>query len=128
MAGELILIVEDNERNRKLARDVLQFRGYRTLEAETGGDALTLAIEHRPDLILMDIQLPDMDGVQALGLLRSEASARSVRVIALTAFAMAQDRDRLLAAGFDGYISKPIDVKAFPEQVRQYCELSPRRP
>jgi two-component system cell cycle response regulator DivK len=76
----------------------------------------------------MDIQLPDMDGVQALGLLRSEASARSVRVVALTAFAMAQDRDRLLAAGFDGYISKPIDVKAFPEQVRQQCELSRERP
>jgi two-component system cell cycle response regulator DivK len=76
----------------------------------------------------MDIQLPDMDGVQALGLLRSDASARSVRIVALTAYAMAQDRDRLLAAGFDGYISKPIDVKAFPEQVRQHCELSRERP
>jgi two-component system cell cycle response regulator DivK len=76
----------------------------------------------------MDIQLPDMDGVQALGLLRSDASARSVRIVALTAYAMAQDRDRLLAAGFDGYISKPIDVKAFPEQVRQQCELSRERP
>jgi two-component system cell cycle response regulator DivK len=128
MAGELILIVEDNERNRKLARDVLQFKGYRTLEAESGRDAVALAVEHLPDLILMDIQLPDMDGVAALRLLRSEASTRAIPVLAVTAFAMAQDRDRFLAAGFDGYLSKPIDVRALPDQVRQHCELPRRDP
>ena len=124
MAGELVLIVEDNEKNRKLVRDILQFQGYRTLEAENGGDGLALAAGHKPDVILMDIRLPDMDGVHALQRLRSETATKSIRVVALTAFAMPQDRERLLAAGFDGYISKPIDVKGFPEQVRQQCDMA----
>ena len=124
MAGELILIVEDNEKNLKLVRDILQFKGYRTLEAGTGGDAITLATEHAPDLILMDIQLPDMDGVTALGRLRAEPSTASLRVIALTAFAMRDDEGRFLAAGFDGYMTKPIDIKQFPERIRQECELA----
>jgi two-component system cell cycle response regulator DivK len=123
MAGELILIVEDNEKNLKLVRDVLQFKGYRTLEAGTGTDAIALATQHTPDLILMDIQLPDMNGITALGRLRAEPSTATLRVVALTAFAMREDRERFLAAGFDGYLTKPIDIKQFPELIRQQCEL-----
>jgi CheY-like chemotaxis protein len=124
MAGELILIVEDNEKNLKLVRDILQFKGYRTLEAETATEAIALATEHAPDLILMDIQLPDMDGVTALGRLREEPVTAALRVVALTAFAMRDDRERFLAAGFDGYMTKPIDIKQFPELIRQQCELA----
>ena len=123
MAGELILIVEDNEKNLKLVRDILQLNGYRTLEAETARDAIALATEHAPDLILMDIQLPDMDGVMALNRLRGEPSTAALRVVALTAFAMRDDRERFLASGFDGYLTKPIDIKQFPELIRQQCEL-----
>lgn len=122
MAGELILIVEDNEKNLKLARDVLQFKGYRTLEAGTAEEGIALAQAHRPHLILMDIQLPDVDGVTALGRLRAEPDTALIQVIALTAFAMKDDRERFLKAGFDGYLVKPINVKEFPEQVRQFCE------
>jgi two-component system cell cycle response regulator DivK len=124
MAGELILIVEDNEKNLKLVRDILQFKGYRTLEAETAHAAIALATEHAPDLILMDIQLPGMDGVTALGRLRAEPITAALRVVALTAFAMRDDRERYLAAGFDGYLTKPIDIKQFPEFIRQQCELA----
>ena len=124
MAGELILIVEDNEKNLKLVRYILQFKGYRTLEAGTAHDAIALATEHAPDLILMDIQLPDMDGVTALGRLRSEPRTAALRVVALTAFAMRDDRERFLASGFDGYMTKPIDIKQFPELIRQQCELA----
>jgi two-component system cell cycle response regulator DivK len=112
-----ILIVEDNERNLKLVRDILQYNGYETLEARNAEDGLALALERRPDLILMDIQLPDLDGVTALARLRADPRTASVRVAALTAFAMSEDRQRLLAAGFDGYLEKPIDVRAFPGQV-----------
>ena len=122
MAGELILIVEDNEKNRKLVRDVLQFRGYRTLEAATGAEGLTLAAEHRPDLILLDIQLPDLNGDAVLERLRAEPGTATIRVAALTAEAMTGDRERLLGAGFDGYLTKPISVREFPEQVRQLCD------
>ena len=126
MAGELILIVEDNEKNLKLVRDLLQLNGYRTLEAETARDAIAIATEHMPDLVLMDIQLPDMDGVTALGRLRGEPSTAALRVVALTAFAMRDDRERFLASGFDGYLTKPIDIKQFPELIRQQCELGRR--
>ena len=122
MAGELILIVEDNEKNLKLARDVLQFRGFRTLEATTAAEGIALALEHRPDLVLMDIQLPDADGVSALQRLRAEAATKAIPVVAFTASVMEADRQRLDAAGFDGYLPKPIDVKVFPEQVQGYCE------
>ena len=122
MAGELILIVEDNEKNLKLVRDLLQFKGYRTLEAVTAEDSLQLAQVNQPDLILMDIQLPGTDGTTALGQLRAEPSTASIPVIALTAFAMKDDRQRFLDAGFDGYLDKPINVKTFPEQVRQIYE------
>jgi two-component system, cell cycle response regulator DivK len=122
MAEALILIVEDNDKNLKLARDLLQHDGFRTLEAGTAAAAIDLAEQRVPDLILMDIQLPDMDGVTALGRLRELAATRSIPVVALTAFAMATDRERLLAAGFDGYLAKPIDIHNFSDSVREYCE------
>jgi two-component system, cell cycle response regulator DivK len=122
MAGELILIVEDNERNRKLARDVLQFKGYRTIESETAEAGLQLAREQQPALILMDIQLPGMDGITAFGQLRADPATRDIPVIAVTASAMSHDRHEILAAGFDGYQSKPIQVRAFLEAVRRALE------
>jgi two-component system cell cycle response regulator DivK len=122
MSGELVLIIEDNEKNLKLARDLLQFRGFRTLEACTATEGIGLATDHAPDLVLMDIQLPDMDGASALRRLRDTPGTAGLRVVALTAFAMGEDRDRLLAAGFDGYISKPIDVRQFPTQVQRHCD------
>lgn len=115
---ELILIVEDNELNLELVRDLLQHHGYATVEARNAADALTLAAKRRPDLILMDIQLPDVDGVRALERLRADARTAEIGVVALTAFAMDDDRQRLLRAGFDAYLEKPIDVRAFPGQVR----------
>jgi two-component system cell cycle response regulator DivK len=122
MAGELILIVEDNEKNLKLVRDLLQFKGYRTLEAGTAEQAIALAGAHQPDLVLMDIQLPDLDGVSALGRLRADPLTAPLRVVALTAFAMQADRERFLQAGFDGYLVKPINIREFPDQIRQLCE------
>jgi two-component system cell cycle response regulator DivK len=122
MAGELILIVEDNEKNLKLVRDLLQVKGYRTLEAGTAGEGIRLAGEHRPDLILMDIQLPDLDGETALRRLRAEPRTAGLPVLALTAQVMAGDRERLLGAGFAGYLAKPISIKDFPEQVRHFCD------
>ena len=113
MAGELILIVEDNEKNRKLVRDVLAFKGYRLAEAETGEDGVRLARELRPALILMDIQLPGISGIEALRHIRADDSTRGIPVMAVTASAMSTDRSKILAAGFDGYQSKPINVKAF---------------
>lgn len=126
MAGELILIVEDNEKNRKLVRDVLQFKGYRTLEAETGEIGLSLAREARPALILMDIQLPGMSGIDALGHLRADATTRHIPVVAVTASAMMHDRQKILAAGFDAYQSKPVDVKGFLELVSKMLEAGSR--
>ena len=115
--ARLILIVEDNPRNLKLVRDVLDHVGYRTLVAEDGEQGVQLAGEHRPDLTLMDVQLPGIDGVEALARLRADPATAQLRVAALTASAMKEDRDRLLAAGFDGYLEKPLDVRAFPAQV-----------
>ena len=122
MAGELILIVEDNDKNLKLVRDLLQVKGYRTLEAGTAEEGLALAATHLPQLILMDVQLPGMDGVTAVGRLKAEPRTAAIPVVALTAFAMKDDRERFLDAGFDDYLIKPIDVREFPEQVRRYCE------
>jgi two-component system, cell cycle response regulator DivK len=122
MAGELILIVEDNDKNLKLVRDLLQFKGYRTLEAGTAEEGLGLAAAHRPDLVLMDVQLPGMDGIEALGRLKADPSTAAIPVVALTAFAMKDDRERFQCAGFDGYLTKPIDIRELPNQVRQYCE------
>ena len=120
--GAQILVVEDNERNMKLFRDVLHASGYRTLEAGTGERAVELVFEHRPDLVLMDIQLPDIDGVEALARLRADERFSSVPVLALTAQAMEGDRERFLAAGFDGYLSKPVNIAEFVATVKRYCE------
>jgi len=117
MAGELILIVEDNEKNRRLVRDVLQFKGYETIETETGEEGVEMARSRQPALVLMDIQLPGIDGITALKRLREDPVTRAMRVMAVTASAMTQDRQNILAAGFDGYQSKPINVKSFLEAV-----------
>ena len=117
MAGEQILVVEDNEKNMKLLRDVLRVTGYRTLEATTAARAVELATEHRPDLVLMDIQLPDIDGVEALAHLRSDEVTAAIPVVALTALAMKEDRERFMAAGFDGYLEKPLSVPSLAGQV-----------
>lgn len=117
MAGELILIIEDNEKSRKLVRDVLQVKGYRTLESETGEQGVALALEARPALVIMDIHLPGIDGIEALGRLRADPRTRAIPVVAVTASAMHEERTRVDSAGFDAYQSKPIQVKTFLETV-----------
>jgi two-component system, cell cycle response regulator DivK len=122
MAGERILVVEDNDKSMKLFRDVLTVKGYRTLEATTGGQAVELAAEHAPDLVLMDIQLPDIDGVEVLRQLRAGERTASIPVLALTAQAMQGDREWFLAAGFDGYVSKPVNIVELVGIVKQHCD------
>jgi two-component system cell cycle response regulator DivK len=124
-AGRLILIVEDNDKNLKLARDVLQFHGFRTVEAISGEEGVTLAREHRPDLVLMDIALPGIDGVEATRQLRSDAATADIPIVALTASVMQADRARFKEAGFAGIIAKPIDVLKFPGQVLAYSSRTP---
>jgi two-component system cell cycle response regulator DivK len=118
VGDELILIIEDNALNLKLVRDVLDDAGYRTLAAVTAEDGLALAAAELPDLILMDVQLPAMDGVSALGELRAQERTAAIPVLVLTAFAMESDRERFLSAGFDGYLEKPIDVRELRTRVR----------
>ena len=117
--GELVLIVEDNEKNMKLARDILQYHGFSTAEATTGEDGVALAASRKPTVILMDIQLPGIDGVTAMERIRSDAATSRIPVVAMTASVMKEDRERFDKAGFDGFITKPIDVKRFPDQVRE---------
>ena len=119
MPNELILIIEDNEKNRKLARDVLQVKGFRTIESETAEEGLKLAAEQTPALILMDIQLPGIDGITALKQLRADPKTSEIRVIAITASAMTHNRQTLLAEGFDGYQTKPISLKEFLAEVQR---------
>jgi two-component system cell cycle response regulator DivK len=119
MANELILIIEDNEKNRKLARDVLQVKGYNTIESETAEEGLKLAVEKSPALILMDILLPGMDGITALKQLRADPTTKNIRVIAFTASAMTNNRTSMLAEGFDGYQTKPISLKDFLGEVQR---------
>ena len=123
MANELILIIEDNEKNRKLVRDVLQVKGYRTIETETAEEGLKLVVEQSPALILMDIQLPGMDGITALKRLRADPKTKDMPVIAITASAMTHNRQTLLAEGFDGYQTKPISVKEFLAEVQRVLNL-----
>jgi two-component system cell cycle response regulator DivK len=118
MAGELILIIEDNDKNLKLVRDVLQFNGYRTAEAITAEDGLVLARSQHPALVLLDIQLPGMDGFAALRELRADPITKGTPVMAVTASAMERDRQKILEAGFDGYMTKPIQVNKFAEEIR----------
>ena len=125
MANELVLIVVDNEKNRKLVRDTLQFKGYRTIEAETGEDGVRLAREQQPALILMDIQLPGIDGITALGQLRADPATRAIPVIAVTASVMAQDRQKIVSAGFDAFQGKPISVRDFLATVQRMLESKP---
>ena len=118
--AQVILVVEDNERNLKLLRDLLEYEGYDVRVARTGEDAVTLAVKDPPDLVLMDLQLPGIDGVEALHRLRESPRTVDVPVVAVTAQAMKQDRERVLQAGFNGYVEKPISVRAFPDQVRRF--------
>jgi two-component system cell cycle response regulator DivK len=128
MNAKLILIVEDNEKNRKLVRDVLQFKGYATLESTRAEEGIRLARERRPDLILLDIQLPGIDGLQALSQLRGDPATEHIPVIAVTASAMAQDQNRIMAAGFDDYQRKPLEIREFLEVVRSRIEAGRRLP
>jgi CheY-like chemotaxis protein len=116
----VILVVEDNERNLKLLRDVLEYAGYDVRVARTAEDGITVAVKEPPDLVLMDLQLPGMDGMEALRRLRENPRTAGIPVVAVTAQAMKQDRERALEAGFDGYVEKPISVRAFPGQVRSF--------
>jgi CheY-like chemotaxis protein len=122
MASELILLVEDNEKNRKLAHDVLVHQGYRVVDAESAEDALRLVREEPPRLILMDIHLPGIDGIEALRRLRDDPATRPIPVMAVTASAMTHDRAKIMAAGFDGYQAKPISVKPFLAAVRELLD------
>ena len=114
-----ILIVEDNEKNMKLARDVLQAKGYATLEAVNGEDGVRLALAHKPDLVLMDIQLPDINGIQAFQRIRANAATAHTPVVAFTASVTLNDRSRINDAGFSGFLGKPINLKEFVETVRR---------
>jgi two-component system cell cycle response regulator DivK len=124
VAEALVLIVDDNEKNVKLARDVLRFAGFRTLEASTGAAGLALASEHLPDVVLLDIRLPDMDGTAVMRGLKDDSRTAHIPVVAVTSFAMKGDRERFLADGFDGYLEKPISVTEFPNAVAGYCAPS----
>jgi two-component system cell cycle response regulator DivK len=116
-----ILVIEDNAKNLKLVRDVLQHAGYEVLEARTGEEGVEVAASNEPDLVLMDLQLPGIDGIEALRRLRA-SDRRAVPVVAVTAFAMKADRERAFAAGFDGYVEKPISVRALPRQVQGFLD------
>jgi len=122
----LVLIVEDNPRNMKLVRDVLQVKGFETLEATTAEDGIVLAVERKPDLILMDIQLPGMNGIAALGVLRGTPETARIRVIAVTASVMQHDRNLITEAGFDGYVGKPINLMEFLDAVNDMLARGPR--
>jgi two-component system cell cycle response regulator DivK len=115
-----ILIVEDNEKNMKLVRDILRHKGYQTIEAQTGGDGVRLARERRPDLILMDIQLPDIDGIEALRRIRADAALDVVPVVAVSASVMPEDKQKIVTSGFDAFVSKPINLKQFVETVERF--------
>jgi two-component system cell cycle response regulator DivK len=127
MANELIVLIEDNEKNRKLARDVLVHQGYRVVEAESAEDGLAAVGRERPALVLMDIHLPGIDGIEALRRLRADAATAAIPVIAVTASVMTHDRQKILAAGFDGYQSKPISVRPFLAAVREVIDAAAGR-
>ena len=122
-----ILIVEDNEKNMKLVRDILQFKGYQTLEAVTGNQGVALAVEHRPDLILMDIQLPDITGIEALRIIREDASIATTPVVAVSASVMPDEQQKIVASGFDAYVTKPIDLKHFVATVEKFAGVPAKK-
>ena len=117
-----VLIVEDNDKNMKLARDVLQAKGYQTLEAVSGEAGVQLARDKKPDLVLMDIQLPGINGIEAFKQIRGNAATKSIPVVALTASVTPTDRSAINAAGFDAFLSKPINLKEFLETVKRLVE------
>jgi two-component system, cell cycle response regulator DivK len=119
---QLILIVDDNENNRRLARDVLEYAGFGTVEAAGGVEAVALAIEQQPALVLMDIRMPDLSGTEALKLLREDSRTADIPIVALTSSTMRGDEERFIAEGFDGYLAKPISVREFPDQVRAFLK------
>jgi two-component system, cell cycle response regulator DivK len=121
VADELVLIVDDNEKNLRLAREVLRASGFRTIEAASGEEAVAVATEQLPDVILMDIRLPDIDGTEAAARLKGVPRTAEIPIVALTSSAMKGDREWFLASGFDGYLEKPISVRDFPDQVRGFC-------
>jgi two-component system, cell cycle response regulator DivK len=127
MAGELIVVVEDDEKSRKLVRDVLTHANYRLLEADSGEDGVRLAREHHPALIVMDIHLPGIDGIEALHQLRAVPDTRDIPILAVTASAMTTERTKIMTAGFDGYESKPISVKRFLAAVREILDRGTRK-
>jgi two-component system, cell cycle response regulator DivK len=122
VANELILVVEDNDKNRKLVRDVLTFKGYEIIEAETGEEGVRLAQERRPSLILMDIRLPGIDGIEALRMLRADQATRGISIMAMTASVMTADRQKITDAGFDAFQSKPLKVKDFIAAVQRLLD------
>ena len=122
-----ILIVEDNEKNMKLVRDILQFKGYRTIEAVTGNEGLALARQHHPDLILMDIQLPDINGIEALGIIRADKSLAKTPVVAVSASVMPDEQQKIVASGFDAYVTKPIDLKNFIATVEKFVGVPAKK-
>ena len=121
MADAIVLIVDDNEKNLRLVREILQASGFSTLEAASGEQAISVAAAELPDVILMDIRLPDIDGTVAAARLKDDPRTAAIPVVALTSLAMKGDRERFLASGFDGYLEKPISVRELPDQVREFC-------
>jgi len=115
-----VLVVEDNENNLMLVRDVLQLKGYKVLEAMTGADGLRLAAEEKPDLILMDIQLPDIDGITALARLRADSATRAIPVLAVSASVMPEEQQQITASGFEGFIAKPLNMKSFLQTIERF--------
>jgi two-component system cell cycle response regulator DivK len=127
MTGYRVLVVEDNERNLKLVRDVLEYAGYQVVEATTGEQGVELARTASPDLVLMDLQLPGIDGAEALRRIRESRDPDRIPVVAVTAFAMQDDRDRAIDAGFDGYLQKPLSVRELPNQVQRFLTVRQQR-
>jgi two-component system, cell cycle response regulator DivK len=121
----LVLIVDDNDRNRKLAGDVLRLARFRTLEAGTAAEGIALASEHLPDVILMDLRLPDLDGTEAARMLRADPRTSRIPVVAMTALRLDASEAWFVDAGFAGYVVKPIDTDAFPDVVRGFCARGP---
>ena len=122
MAGETILVVEDNPMNMELVSDILEAHGYQVLQAINGNDAIAMVQEHTLDLILMDIQLPGLDGLTVTGIIKDNPDTSGIPIIALTAHAMRGDEEKARMAGCDGYISKPIDTRALPETIRNLLD------
>ena len=125
MPGETILVIEDNDKNRKLVRVILRSKHYHILEATTAAEALSILQTTLPDLILMDIQLPEMDGLTLTGIIKGKPELADVPIIALTAYAMKGDQQKFLDAGCNGYVSKPINTREFPQIIESYLEKRP---